>query len=186
MFHGNIGFPPGYPVVELTTASSDVLTEAEEAGSENSGSDQENNVLEATITEKVGPAVTDSRDLVLNIGETHRLKVIHVESPKEVYFMKSSDKESFFEFHKQIGKEAERLEFQADFSPEVGSLVFVKSSDNQWYRGKILPMEGFSRVRFYAVEFGFTEVVRRRRVRGIPATLGTFQTRQYFGKYIFS
>ena len=172
--------------MELTGATSDVLSEAEEAVSENKGSDQENNVLEATITEKVEPDTYNSMDLVLNIGETHRLKVTHVESPKEVYFMKSSDKESFSEFQKQIGKEAESLEFQADFSPEVGSLVFVKASDNQWYRGKILPMEGSSDVRFYAVEFGFTEVVRRRRVRGIPATLGTFLSRQYFGKYIYS
>ena len=61
---------PGYPVVKLTSAFSDVLSEAEKAG----------------------------RDLVLEIGETHRLKVTHVESPKEVYFMQSSDIESFWEF----------------------------------------------------------------------------------------
>ena len=173
-------------MVELTGASSDVLSEAEKTGSEHTGIYSEKNVVETITTEEAGPINDKSKNLVFDIGETLRLKVTHVESPKEVYFMKSSDKESFSEFHKQIGKEAERLEFQADFSPEVGSLVFVKASDNQWYRGEILPMEGSSRVRFYAVEFGFTEVAQRKRVRDIPATLGTFRTRQYFGKYIFS
>ena len=173
-------------MVELTGASSDVLSEAEKTGSEHTGIYSEKNVVETITTEEAGPINDKSKNLVFDIGETLRLKVTHVESPKEVYFMKSSDKESFSEFHDQIRKEVKSLKFQADFSHEVGSLVLVRASDNHWYRGKILAIEGSSDLRFNAVDFGFTEVVQRRRVREIPATLSTLQTQHYFGKHIGS
>ena len=163
MFYANI-FSPGYPVVELAGASSEVL----------SGVD--------TITEKVLPVNDNSRASSLVIGETQRLKVLHVESPREVFFMRSSDRESFCQLHEKISKEAERFEFQPDFRPGVGFLVLVKASDGHWYRGEILSIESPVHLRFYAVDFGFTELVKRKRVREIPGTLSTVKTQHYFGE----
>ena len=149
-------------MVELTSISQDVLSEADKA--------------------EVVPVTDNSRALGLVIGKTQRLKVIHVESPREVYFLKSSDKESFCQFYEQISKEAESLEFQPDFSPGVGSLMFVKASDNDWYRGEVLSIEGPDHLRFYAVDYGFTELVEKKRVREIPGSLSSFKTQHYFGE----
>ena len=174
-------------MVELTGASSDVLSEADKRSSENMMIDQENNtnanseVLESTITEQVN--VNDnSRASSLVVGETQRMKVLHVESPREVFFMKSSDKESFSALHGQITKEAESSDFQPDFCPRVGSLVLVKASDNHWYRGEVISIEGPAHLRFYAVDFGFTELVKKKRVREIQGSLRILKTRHYFGE----
>ena len=174
-------------MVKLTSVSSDLLTESDKASSEHTVVDHENNntsseVLEATITEEVIPDNDNSKALGLVIGETQRLVVTHVESPREVYFMKRSDKENLAEFYEQISKAAESLEFQADFSPQVGSMVLVKASDNNWYRGEILSIEGALHLRCYAGDFGFTTVVGRKRVREIPPSLTSVRTRHYFGE----
>ena len=159
------------------------LSEADETSSEHTLIDQENNantnseVLETTIPDR-------STALGLVIGETQRLKVLHVESPREVYFMKISDVESFCQLNEQISKETESLEIQSDFSPGVGSLVLVKASDDDWYRGEVISIEDPAHLRFYAVDFGFTELVKRKQVRQIPGGLSIFKTRHYFGELI--
>ena len=176
-------------MVELTGATSDVPSETDKT-SENSVTDEENNTKTKTIsgapeavTSEGGSAVPDtSRDCSLDIGTTQKLKVTHFESPREVYFMRSADKESFSKFYCRIHKEAERLECQEDFRPAAGSLVLVRASDGIWYRGKVLASEDPSHLLFYSVDFGFTEKVQRKQVRDIPATLGSLKTQHYFGK----
>ena len=152
------------------------LSEVDETRCEHTLIDQENNT-----TNEVVPVADNSTALGLVIGETQGLKVLHVESPREVYFMKISDGESFCQLNEQISKEAESLEFQLDFIPGVGSLVLVKASDNDWYRGEVLSIEDPAHLRFYAVDFGFSEVVKRKQVRQIPG-LSIFKTRHYFGE----
>ena len=164
-------------MVELTGATSDVPSETDKP-SESSVTDKENN----TKTISGAPEAVTSMDCSLDIGTTQRLKVTHFESPREVYFLRSTDKESFSKFYCRIHKEAERLKGQADFSPAAGSLVLVRASDGIWYRGKVLASEDPSHLLFYAVDFGFTEKVERKQVRDIPATLGSLKSQHYFGK----
>ena len=125
---------------------------------------------------------TNFRASSLAIGKIQELFVTHLESPREVYFMKATDLESFKSCIDQIHKKAESLECQAAFSPAVGSLVLVKASDHCWYRGEVLSITDPSHLRFYAVDFGFTEMVERKQVRDIPATLSSWKTHHYIGK----
>ena len=166
-------------MVELTGATSDVPSETDKP-SENSVTDEENNPK--PISEGGSAGSDTSMDCSLEIGTTQRLKVTHFESPREVYFLRSTDKESFSKFYCQIHKEAERLKGQEDFSPAAGSLVLVRASDGIWYRGKVLASEDPSHLLFYAVDFGFTEKVERKQVRDIPAALGSLKSQHYFGK----
>ena len=48
-------------------------------------------------------------------------------------------------------------------------------------RGLVLSIDG-SRLTFYAVDFGFMENVKKKRVREIPKSLESFRTTDYFGK----
>ena len=174
--HGNILFPPGYPVVQLTGATSDILSETDKTSDntvikENS-SNTNSEVSDAVITE----------DSCLVIGSTQRMKVTHVESPREVYFLKNTDKESFSKFHRQLAGEAERMEGRADLSPAVGSLVLVRASDNNWYRGEVLSGGDSWHLLFHAVDFGFTEKVRRKDVRDNLSS--QLKSRPYFGKIV--
>ena len=52
------------------------------------------------------------------------------------------------------------------------------------YRGQVLATDG-SKFTFYAVDFGFVEKVKNKRVREIPQSLESFQTTNYFGKILF-
>ena len=167
-------------MVQLTRASSDVPSETDKIS--------DNTAISQGISEVPQTAAVISeegrKDPFLVIGTTERLKVTHVESPKEVYFMKSLDKESFSKLYDQIAKVTEGLEGTADSHPAVGSLVLVKASDGIWYRGKVLSIEGSSHLLFYAVDFGFTEKVKRKQIMEIPATLSSLKTHHYLGKII--
>ena len=167
-------------MVELTGASSDLRVESDRESSELTVIDKENNAKTNSEVSDATPVSDNSETSGLVIGETHKLKVVHVESPREVYFLRSTDRESFSKFHQEMSQYAESLEFQADFSPEVGALVFV-NIDKIWYRAKVLSSEDPAFLHFYAVDFGFTEVVKMKRVRDIPETLRSFKTHRYFG-----
>ena len=164
-------------MVQLTRASSDVPSETDKIS--------DNTAISQGISEVPQTAAVISeeerKDPFLVIGTTERLKVTHVESPKEVYFTKSSDKESFCKLYELIAKEAEGLERTAYLQPVVGSLVLGRASDRIWYRGKVLSSEGSSLL-FFAVDFGFTEKVKRKQIREIPETLSSLKTHHYLGK----
>ena len=166
-------------MVQLTGATSDIPSESDKT-SDNTGtviSQQNDAITNSEVSEAV---ITEGSCFV--IGTTQKMKVTHVESPREVYFIKSSDQESFVKFHRQLAKEAERLEGRADLSPAVGSLVLARASDNNWYRGEILSSEDTSHLLFDAVDFGFTEKVKRKDVRDIPTLSSQLKSRPYFGK----
>ena len=176
-------------MVELTRATSDTPSETDKIG-DNSVSTQKNTTSTkselqedaAFISEEWRAGTHDAMDSSLVIGTTERLKVTHVESPKEVYFTKSSDKESFCKLYELIAKEVEGLEGTADLQPAVGSLVLGRASDRIWYRGKVMSSEGSSHLLFFAVDFGFTEKVKRKQIREIPETLSSLKTHHYLGK----
>ena len=175
-------------MVELTRATYDTPSEADKIG-DNSVTTQKNTTSTkselqedaAFISEEGRAGTHDARDSSLVIGTTERLKVTHVESPKEVYFTKSSDKESFCKLYELIAKEAEGLKGKPHSQPAVGSLVLGRASDRIWYRGKVLSSEGSSFL-FFAVDFGFTEKVKRKQIREIPETLSSLKTHHYLGK----
>ena len=103
--------------------------------------------------------------------------MVHVVSPSEVYMVKELD--DFYDFLLEVNKKAERLEYEALFRPEVGSLVFVQGSDDIWYRGEVLSVHGET-IKFFGVDFGFTETATLTRARDIPKEY--MKEANYFGK----
>ena len=179
---------PGYPLVELIGVSSDILSQTSESDKTISDPCQtldkkglsHDSKAEALVTTESGGISNNSKATPLNIGETMKLWVTNVVSPREVYFAKG-DKE-FYKLSVEINKQAELLLSPPSSTPEVGSLVLAKASDDIWYRAEILSYDG-PRFKFHAVDFGFTEEVDRKRIREIPESLESLKTTNYFGEY---
>ena len=143
---------PGYPLVELIGVE-----------------------VDSNSSEETQPANCRSTPLV--VGQKETLLVVHVVSPREVYLVKEI--EEFYNFLLEVNKKAERLEYKALFRPEVGSLVFVQGSDDIWYRGEVLSVDGET-FKFFGVDFGFTETASLTRARDIQKD--HMKEAKYFGK----
>ena len=114
----------------LTSDSSDLLSVSEKLVSDRPQTQGEINSEEENTDSECKEA--NSRARALRIGGSEFLLVTHVVSPREFYFIKERDE--FYNFCKKLNEKAEKLNFPAEFSGEVGSLVFVSASDNIWYR----------------------------------------------------
>ena len=111
------------------------------------------------------------------MGQNETLQVVHVVSSREFYVVKELD--DFYNFILQVNKKAEQLQYEAHFRPEVGSLVFVQASDEIWYRGEVLSVDGDT-FKYSGVDFSFTETADLRRARDIRQKC--LQEASYFGK----
>ena len=133
--------------------------------------------VESSYSEDIKPTNLKSTPLV--VGQNETLLIVDVVSPVEGYFVK--EKEDFYNFVLEVNKKAERLEYDVHFRPELGSLVFVQASDNIWYRGEVLSLEGET-FKFFGVDFGFTETANFSRARNIQQV--DMKETKYFGKMI--
>ena len=134
--------------------------------------------VESNSSEDPKPANSRSNPLV--VGQNETLQVVHVVSSREFYVVKELDE--FYNFILEVNKKAEQAEYQAHFRPEAGSLVFVQASDDIWYRGEVLSVDGDT-FEYFSVDFGFTETANLRRTRDIRQS--SIKETNYFGKTIF-
>jgi len=172
----------GYPVVELIGVSSDILSQTSESNKtiddlevETKESDNNSNKQKEFTNPESQVVSTNSKVTRLEVGDTIKLRVTHVVSPREVYFIK--DKEKFYQLCLKINQKAQALiPSPTDFTPEVGSLVFAKAKDKIWYRAEVLSIDG-PRFTYYAVDFGFIDNADLDEAREIPDD--SFKTTNY-------
>ena len=131
--------------------------------------------VESNSSEDTKPANSRSNPLV--VGQNETLQVVHVVSSREFYVVKQLDE--FYNFILEVNKKAEQAENEAHFRPEVGSLVFVQASDEIWYRGEVLSVDGDT-FKYFGVDFGFTETANFRKARYIRQR--RIKEANYFGK----
>ena len=134
--------------------------------------------VESNSSEKMETQPANIRSTPLVVGQNETLLVVHVVSSREFYLVKEVD--DFYNFLMEVNKKAERMESDALFRPEVGSLVLVQGSDDIWYRGEVLSADGGEAFKFFGVDFGFTETVSLTRVREIQQEC--MKEANYFGK----
>ncbi|XP_059168932.1 putative ATP-dependent RNA helicase TDRD12 [Physella acuta] len=130
--------------------------------------------LEIEMTQEILP--DSSNDL-------HAVNIATVFSPDLFYIHKWDNYEQLAELEEKIAaamvdqkKDEESQNTKADSSVKlgVGSVCLAQSSDQKWYRGKIISECADGALRVYLLDYGDKELVSRENIQPLPRYLALF------------